>query len=295
MFLVAHPRGRRDRLRAPGLRRRRRARHRPTRSSTSGWSRSSSRSPTWRVPEKAPRQDEPQGCTGDTSLGPTVTAPRDLRSTSCPTARRSTGANLGGPPTSRAQAVLLPHQQAGHRGGQHRRGPARPGRRTRRAGRAELDGAEVVPLCVQLEAEAALLDADERQEMLEASRVSARVPVPRFLTPPTTCSGCGRSSRPARRRAGRGPSGPARRRPECAGVIHTDFQRGFIRAETIQWDELLAVGSLGRRPRRRQGPHRGQGLHRPGRRRHGVPLQRLRQAMSEPGVAGAPSVGGAGK
>jgi ribosome-binding ATPase YchF (GTP1/OBG family) len=31
--------------------------------------------------------------------------------------------------------------------------------------------------------------------------------------------------------------------PECAGVIHTDFQRGFIRAETIQWDELLAAGS----------------------------------------------------
>ena len=31
--------------------------------------------------------------------------------------------------------------------------------------------------------------------------------------------------------------------PECAGVIHTDFQTGFIRAETIQWDELLAAGS----------------------------------------------------
>ena len=31
--------------------------------------------------------------------------------------------------------------------------------------------------------------------------------------------------------------------PEAAGVIHTDFQRGFIRAETIQWDELVAAGS----------------------------------------------------
>ena len=31
--------------------------------------------------------------------------------------------------------------------------------------------------------------------------------------------------------------------PEAAGVIHTDFQRGFIRAETIQWDELLECGS----------------------------------------------------
>ena len=31
--------------------------------------------------------------------------------------------------------------------------------------------------------------------------------------------------------------------PECAGVIHSDFERGFIRAEVIHWDELLDVGS----------------------------------------------------
>jgi ribosome-binding ATPase YchF (GTP1/OBG family) len=31
--------------------------------------------------------------------------------------------------------------------------------------------------------------------------------------------------------------------PECAGRIHSDIQRGFIRAEVIQWDELLELGS----------------------------------------------------
>src|SRR2546425_7644473 len=31
--------------------------------------------------------------------------------------------------------------------------------------------------------------------------------------------------------------------PECAGVIHTDLQRGFIRAEVIRWGELLSLGS----------------------------------------------------
>jgi ribosome-binding ATPase len=31
--------------------------------------------------------------------------------------------------------------------------------------------------------------------------------------------------------------------PECAGVIHSDLQRGFIRAEVIRWDELLPIGS----------------------------------------------------
>ncbi len=31
--------------------------------------------------------------------------------------------------------------------------------------------------------------------------------------------------------------------PECAGVIHSDLQRGFIRAEVIDWQELLEIGS----------------------------------------------------
>ena len=31
--------------------------------------------------------------------------------------------------------------------------------------------------------------------------------------------------------------------PECAGVIHSDLQRGFIRAEVIEWQELLDIGS----------------------------------------------------
>jgi ribosome-binding ATPase len=32
--------------------------------------------------------------------------------------------------------------------------------------------------------------------------------------------------------------------PEAAGVIHTDLQRGFIRAEVISYDELVAAGSI---------------------------------------------------
>ena len=31
--------------------------------------------------------------------------------------------------------------------------------------------------------------------------------------------------------------------PECAGIIHTDFQRGFIRAETVSYDDLIAAGT----------------------------------------------------
>ncbi len=31
--------------------------------------------------------------------------------------------------------------------------------------------------------------------------------------------------------------------PQCAGVIHTDFERGFIRAEVIKYDDYVALGS----------------------------------------------------
>ena len=32
--------------------------------------------------------------------------------------------------------------------------------------------------------------------------------------------------------------------PEAAGVIHTDLERGFIRAEVVGYDELVAAGSM---------------------------------------------------
>jgi ribosome-binding ATPase len=108
--------------------------------------------------------------------------------------------------------------------------------------REELAGAEVVSLCVQLEAEAALLEEGEREEMLEGLGVGEGA-VPRFLRSAYHLLGLRtflttgeKESRAWTFRAGSTA-------PECAGVIHTDFQRGFIRAETIQWDELLAVGS----------------------------------------------------
>ena len=31
--------------------------------------------------------------------------------------------------------------------------------------------------------------------------------------------------------------------PQCAGVIHTDFEKGFIRAEVIKYDDFVALGS----------------------------------------------------
>lgn len=31
--------------------------------------------------------------------------------------------------------------------------------------------------------------------------------------------------------------------PQCAGIIHTDFEKGFIKAEVISYDDLIQYGS----------------------------------------------------
>ena len=45
--------------------------------------------------------------------------------------------------------------------------------------------------------------------------------------------------------------------PEAAGRIHTDMEKGFVRAEAIAWDELVAAGSFA--ATREQGKLRSEG------------------------------------
>ena len=63
--------------------------------------------------------------------------------------------------------------------------------------------------------------------------------------------------------------------PEAAGVIHTDFQRGFIKAEIVSLRRPDGGRHDAQGQGAGQGPHGGQGLRHAGRRRGRVPLQRL--------------------
>ena len=99
-------------------------------------------------------------------------------------------------------------------------------------------GAEVVPVCAKLEAEIAELDESDRAEMLAGAGLSE--PALAVL------------AREAYRvlglqsyftagemevRAWTIPIGATA--PQAAGVIHTDFERGFIRAQTIAFDDFI--------------------------------------------------------
>ena len=63
--------------------------------------------------------------------------------------------------------------------------------------------------------------------------------------------------------------------PQAAGVIHTDFERGFIRAETIAYDDYVRARRREGGQGSRQGARRRQGIRRAGRRRHALQVQRL--------------------
>ncbi len=108
---------------------------------------------------------------------------------------------------------------------------------------AETEGAEVLPICARLEEEIASLDREEKLLFLSdlgmdeggldrlirhsyhllglISYLTAGEPEVRAWT------------------IKRGTKAP-----QAAGKIHSDFERGFIRAEVISFDELMACGSM---------------------------------------------------
>ena len=104
---------------------------------------------------------------------------------------------------------------------------------------APAEGAQVVPVCAAIEAEIAQLDEAERSEFLAELGLSE--------------PGLSRVIRAAYRLLGLQTfftAGPKEVRawtvrtgataPQAAGVIHTDFERGFIRAEVIAFADYLA-------------------------------------------------------
>jgi len=116
--------------------------------------------------------------------------------------------------------------------------------------------ADVVIFSAKVEAELAELPADDRDEFLASLGVDE--------------SGLDRLARVAYRLLGLQSYFTAgekevrawtvrqgARAPEAAGVIHSDFERGFIRAETVGYDDFIRVG--GWKPAREQGLSRAEG------------------------------------
>jgi GTP-binding protein YchF len=105
------------------------------------------------------------------------------------------------------------------------------------------DNVEVIGMCVQLEAEAASIsDPDERAEMLEGFGLGEGA-LFRMVRSAYHLLGLRTYFTTGEKESRAWTFYEGSTAPVCAGRIHTDFQRGFIRAEVIQWDELLDLGS----------------------------------------------------
>jgi GTP-binding protein YchF len=109
------------------------------------------------------------------------------------------------------------------------------------AEKAQAEGAQAVVISAKIEAELAGLDAAERKEFLESlgleePGLNRLIRAGYRLLDLITYFTAG----PKEARAWTVPAGT--RAPQAAGVIHTDFEKGFIRAQTIAYQDYVAHG-----------------------------------------------------
>jgi GTP-binding protein YchF len=103
-------------------------------------------------------------------------------------------------------------------------------------------GGMVVPICASLEAQIAELDPEDRPEFLESAGL-AESGLHRVIRVGYELLGLITyfTKNENETRAWTIPRGSTA--PEAAGRIHTDFQRGFIKAEVTRWEDLVRLGS----------------------------------------------------
>ena len=115
------------------------------------------------------------------------------------------------------------------------------------ATRAAREGAKSVTISAQIESEIAMLDAAERAEFLETLGLE-EPGLNRLIHEAYALLGLQTyfTVGPKEARAWTIPAGATA--PQAAGVIHTDFEKGFIRAETIAFDDYVRLkGEAGAR------------------------------------------------
>ncbi|HBC49094.1 MAG TPA: redox-regulated ATPase YchF, partial [Gammaproteobacteria bacterium] len=106
---------------------------------------------------------------------------------------------------------------------------------------AAAENAEVVPICNKIESEIAELEDDEKAEFLEELGL-AEAGLDRVIRAGYALLGLQTyfTAGVKEVRAWTIPVGATA--PQSAGKIHTDFEKGFIRAEVIAFDDFVTLG-----------------------------------------------------
>jgi hypothetical protein len=109
--------------------------------------------------------------------------------------------------------------------------------------RAAAQGAQVIPVCAKLEAEIAELDAEEKKMFLDDLGV-AESGLDRLVKASYTLLGLISYLTSGEDECRAWTIRRGTKAPQAAGKIHSDFERGFIRAEVVSYDDLMACGSM---------------------------------------------------
>ena len=108
---------------------------------------------------------------------------------------------------------------------------------------AEAEGAETFPICAEMEAEIAELDPEEKEVFLEDMGLE-KSGLDRLIKKSYALLGLISFLTAGKPEVRAWTIKNGTKAPQAAGKIHTDFERGFIRAEVVAFDDLMACGTM---------------------------------------------------
>ena len=108
---------------------------------------------------------------------------------------------------------------------------------------AEKEHAAVLPICAEIEAEIASLEPDEKGLFLADLGLNESG-LDRLITACYDLLGLMSFLTAGKQEVRAWTIKKGTKAPQAAGKIHTDFERGFIRAEVVSYDELMDCGSM---------------------------------------------------
>ena len=108
---------------------------------------------------------------------------------------------------------------------------------------AKTENAKVIPLCVKIEEELSSLDSEDKKEMLEALGLSESG-LDKVIKTSYDLLGLMSFLTAGEPEVRAWTIKKGTKAPNAAGKIHSDIERGFIRAEVVSFDELVREGSM---------------------------------------------------
>ncbi len=108
---------------------------------------------------------------------------------------------------------------------------------------AEAEGSEVVPISAKVESEIAELEGEDKAMFLEELGLS-QSGLDRLIHSAYKLLGLYTYFTAGVQEVRAWTIRKGTKAPQAAGVIHTDFERGFIRAEVVGYDQLVEAGSM---------------------------------------------------